>query len=814
MAFAYDIELMIVILLSGMSLPTDADSVVLSASTCSSTSEFKNHIRSQYKQIHVIRGRIIKNYPSEISQEESEASENGKPSTDGTVKYKQRVNIIKILEELENTTRAILDNMSESFVTTKLEAFEELVKDAIKFFNKLDKIRSKHLKSINKRLKVVQRKPGVSESSELNPADILRDLINGQNEGRLNIFEGKILTETKLRVNLYMDGLQSKKSKKQRNAWRKILKDMRALEKLKIGIQQKTKDIGEFRLVDEMYLFYECEKNCSIQAVKPRAIVAKIHRGEEATPHSWPWMVRFDKYGNHWCGGTLLKPNIVVSAAHCFVRPIDTRIYDVYLGSHARSKPTSSEQKFSIEEIYIHPIYDEEHRDRRARGFNHDIAIVKLNGSVQYNKHIQPCCLADQSPVENGNCIATGWGKTEKHVRSDVLMQAYLPMLNIERCQKMLPEHINTAYMTCAGSYSLGKDTCQGDSGGPLVCTFDDVPIYKLSGITSFGQINCGESFGAYTNVSYYLDWIENTLEQLESGGNVNTVATSTPTTPLDSKTKQTTLTSTIPTGSVACGTQVFKPQFASKSRLGRREVTRRKRIVGGIEAVPHSWPWVVHFDDFSGAGSLYKPDIVITSATVAKRILSHNIDTVSVVVGAHNISLNESTKVKIKSIVLHQDYSSKYDNDIAIVKLERRVSYTNEIRPVCLPDATPKSKTVCVVTGWGVTQEPDEPSRETLRQVKLPILKTSDCNKRHRYNGAITKNMFCAGYFMGDHDTCTGDGGGPLVCKNRQTGQYHMVGLVSWGSGLRCGLMDNPTVYTNVFMYNAWIEKTIEEMV
>ncbi len=85
-------------------------------------------------------------------------------------------------------------------------------------------------------------------------------------------------------------------------------------------------------------------------------------------------------------------------------------------------------------------------------------------------------------------------------------------MVSDSTCSSAYPSDLEPESMLCAGEE--GKDSCSGDSGGPLACPHSDGDP-KLAGVTSFGQ-GCGEPGfpGVYTDVAYYLDWIQQTVEQ------------------------------------------------------------------------------------------------------------------------------------------------------------------------------------------------------------------------------------------------------------------------------------------------------------
>ena len=115
--------------------------------------------------------------------------------------------------------------------------------------------------------------------------------------------------------------------------------------------------------------------------------------------------------------------------------------------------------------------------------------------------------------------IVTGFGTTEKQVRSQVLLQAKLPHYPLDECKaKFASERITlTDKQFCAGAQ--GKvDACKGDSGGPVqfTGTLNDKTIMIQFGVVSFGVNSCGKlesTPGIYTKVSSYLGWILDNME-------------------------------------------------------------------------------------------------------------------------------------------------------------------------------------------------------------------------------------------------------------------------------------------------------------
>ncbi|XP_037870031.2 uncharacterized protein LOC119629151 [Bombyx mori] len=156
--------------------------------------------------------------------------------------------------------------------------------------------------------------------------------------------------------------------------------------------------------------------------------------------------------------------------------------------------------------------------------------------------------------------------------------------------------------------------------------------------------------------------------------------------------------------------------------------------------------------------------------------------------------------------------YAGTLDNDLAILKLDHPVEWTNypHISPACLPDKyTDYSGQRCWTTGWGKDAFGSNGKyQNTLKEVDVPILSHGQCQQQLRqtrlgYNYELGQGFICAGGEEGK-DACKGDGGGPLVCE--RGGTWQLVGVVSWGIG--CGQVGVPGVYVKVSHYLDWISQ------
>lgn len=110
----------------------------------------------------------------------------------------------------------------------------------------------------------------------------------------------------------------------------------------------------------------------------------------------------------------------------------------------------------------------------------------------------------------------------------------------------------------------------------------------------------------------------------------------------------------------------------------------------------------------------------------------------------------------KIARVLKHPGYSDvTFNNDIALLRLDKEVAFDDTVRPACLPPAGKSfSGKDGIVTGWGVST-PGGSTNQVLHEVSVPIMSNKDCRKSNYGAKRITDNMMCAGYPEGKKDSC-----------------------------------------------------------
>lgn len=227
--------------------------------------------------------------------------------------------------------------------------------------------------------------------------------------------------------------------------------------------------------------------------------------GERASIEANPWAVYLtDDNGAQFCGGTIVAPSKVLTAAHCALgrAPGDLRV----VAGREDKQDRGAGVSVMPADIWIHKQYI-------SADEGEDVAVLTLRKPLPYT----PLPIADQTDralYQPGTQLrALGWGRTSENGRtSRYLLQATLPVLPDDYCAEAYPQFVKTD-MFCAG-YEGGKiDTCQGDSGGPIVVDG------KLVGVTSWGE-GCARRGkpGVYVRISRYAKDLHPVVDALPPG--------------------------------------------------------------------------------------------------------------------------------------------------------------------------------------------------------------------------------------------------------------------------------------------------------
>lgn len=244
-----------------------------------------------------------------------------------------------------------------------------------------------------------------------------------------------------------------------------------------------------------------------IHAESTAQVSPRIINGSDATLGEWPSIVALvtrgqNAFDGQFCGGSFLGDRYVLTAAHC-VDFRDPNTVDVVIGINNLNNEASEGVRVPVRRIYIHEDYVD-------RTLLNDIAILELDRAVVADQITLAAADARVGTAVGTTLKVAGWGTTSPSGRStfpSVLQQVEVDLIDQAVCQTAMGEGIspmeNSANF-CAGRNN--QDSCRGDSGGPIIVTSTGAQL----GIVSWGGPVCAlnNTYGVYTNVSYFADWI------------------------------------------------------------------------------------------------------------------------------------------------------------------------------------------------------------------------------------------------------------------------------------------------------------------
>lgn len=233
----------------------------------------------------------------------------------------------------------------------------------------------------------------------------------------------------------------------------------------------------------------------------------RIVGGHEAPKNKYPMIVTLETLsGRQFCGGTIITPWHVLTAAHCTAK---VRSIQVRAGAHNKRY---SGVVYKIASIIDH----EKYNDKTGQ---YDISLLLTTTKMAFNLFIGPACLPNKRvSIAKQKVTALGWGNTrDKGPDSDVLLEVQLSVMSFNKCQDLWYVKSPQESMHLC-TYEIGKDTCQGDSGGPLLWLDPETKRFTLVALVSYGGPCAGPKPGINTDVSAFLDWIKSKISATKSG--------------------------------------------------------------------------------------------------------------------------------------------------------------------------------------------------------------------------------------------------------------------------------------------------------
>jgi len=240
---------------------------------------------------------------------------------------------------------------------------------------------------------------------------------------------------------------------------------------------------------------------------KPNGAEGYIVGGVDVPRGEIPYQISFRRGSSHFCGGSIIDKQWVVTAAHCVPRNRDPRGLNILAGAN-RLNDVANGTVVELAAIFIHPNFTL--RNGPPSFIKDDVSLLKLKEPLTFSKYIAPIKLPSSSYQATGKAQVSGYGRTKRSPQTPILQKIELDLITDELCRELYKPRGNQIPDSdlCGRDIEGKKAHCHGDSGGPWA----NATTNTLVGVVSWGpggDCNHIRYPGVSMEVSHFVDWFK-----------------------------------------------------------------------------------------------------------------------------------------------------------------------------------------------------------------------------------------------------------------------------------------------------------------